>query len=129
MVPLFKVPSNWWFRLVVRNLQEPGVQITKAPSHNSGAPDLMRNGHTIEARLIEDILEQNPYCVQYLPNPVSGTGYFRFDAGTLSLVGPAPLVQERTCVSGQARCQPNIGIGGYLQLCVARSTGHIHSHK
>ena len=30
-----------------------------------------------------------------------GTGYFRIDAGTFSLVGPAPLDQERTCVSGQ----------------------------
>ncbi|CAJ1334070.1 unnamed protein product, partial [Effrenium voratum] len=41
-----------------------------------------------------------------------GTGYFRFDAGTLSLVGPAPLVQERTCVSGQV-CKWS-GLQGHL---------------
>lgn len=31
-----------------------------------------------------------------------GLGHFRVDMGTLNLVGPAPLYQERTCVSGQA---------------------------
>ena len=44
-----------------------------------------------------------------------GTGYFRIDAGTFSLVGPAPLDQERTCVSGQ------VGPGHELQAPVSCS--------
>ena len=36
---------------------------------------------------------------------LQGTGYFRIDAGAFSLVGPAPLDQERTCVSGQVGAQ------------------------
>ena len=53
-----------------------------------------------------------PIPIRQSANPPIGNGYFRVDMGTLNLVGPAPLYQERTCVSGQAAtAASHAGIG------------------